>query len=603
MADCNNPNVYDPSTAPYVAPELCVGTWKLQQDTACGQADSQFAEKLAAEALEIAGVGVNVFKLLGIHEQGKLVDLTGAGYALSSGTAAGSNIASAFDTSIGTIWRSSYQGSDVLTKPAYLGYYFGIKTSSPNVSKYGKAQPIVQHITTIKIQQSPIPTRRALQARIDRSDGELIISPPQFIGSGDGMLDGLVQGFESFPGTIMITATSPSTFSVTHTEKGNIGTALLNTPFRHGQIIFTIKAGLTPFVAGDIFHFSLFLRWKRVDVVNLPNTDQLETISVKPSVPSPFWRIVPLFFTGETSGEPWEIDQLQLHDYQATSIDNIQDFFFQENRDRDYSTCSLQLRAQYQPFDSIGDLGKFGFAILDQYVFTVSFARMVEVLGRPIVIGDILELPSEMQWDHNMKPVKKYLEVTDAGWSSEGYTPGWKPILYRFQAVHLVPGQEHRDIVGTVDSTLYSTTDTDFFNQINKVISTEALTSSEQNAAIAKDEAPEQGQDPMELASGNAILGPYHKPDNWDLYVEDGLPPDGLPYGEGYKLPDIAASHDGDYFRLNYPQNTNIPARLYQFNGVKGKWVYVETDRRMEKSSFKKSVKKIINSGGTSLKG
>ena len=71
---------------------------------------------------------------------------------------------------------------------------------------------------------------------------------------------------------------------------------------------------------------------------------------------------------------------------------------------------------------------------------------MIEKLGRPIIIGDIIEVCPEMAYDQNMNLVKKYLEVTDAGWSAEGYTPGWTPLLYRFTAQQLIPGQEHRDI-------------------------------------------------------------------------------------------------------------------------------------------------------------
>lgn len=606
MADCNNPsNTSSSDTAAstaYVPPSLCTGTWKLQADTDCGAQDAKYAEQIAAEALEIAGVGVNVFKLLGVHEQGRLVDLTGAGHAISSGTASGSNIASAFDMSVGTVWKSSFTGTDVVSKPAWLGYYFGFKQSTPGVSRYGAPQHIVQHITTMRIQQSPIATRRASQIRVERSDGKIIIGTPQFVGLGDGSIQNIRTGYYSLPGTLILEATSPTTFLVSHSETGNLGTAIVGSNFSNQHIQFSIQAGSIPFSVGDMFIIGLDIRWLRVDVVNLPNTGNLETISVKHSVPSPYWRIVPLFFSGEASNEPWEIETLQLMDYEATSLDNIQDLFFQENRDRDYASCSNLLRAQYQPMDSIGDLGKFGFSILDQYVFTVSFAKMVEALGRPIVVGDILELPSEMQYDHNLKPVRKYLEVTDTGWSSEGFTPGWKPILFRFQAVPLIPGQEHRDIVGTINTNLYSASDDDFFNGINKPIATENLIASDANAAQAKDDTPEEGTDPMDIASNKAYLGPTTKADNWDLYIEDGLPKDGLPYGEGYQLPDVSTATDGDYFRLNYPQSTNIPARLYQFNSVKGKWVYVETDRRMEKSSFKKSVKKIISSGGTSIK-
>lgn len=601
MADCNNPA---PPLQTYNAPQLCMPSFRLQADTDCGNTDATYAEKLAAEALEIAGVQVNIFKLLGIHEQGKLIDLLGHGYPLSSGTAAGSNISSAFDTTIGTIWRSSAVGPDVINSPAYLGYYFGEKLTPTGANRYGRHQFNLVKISTIKIRQSPNAMRRATRIRLDRATGDLTPSSIDFIGTGNGYIYNITPGLNARPATITLIADTATSFTVIHSILGAIGTANTATRFNHPEVSFSIAGGNIPFATGDAFAFSLDLTWLRVDIQNVAASGNLETINFNSTAAAPYWRIVPVQFAGGLT-DPWEIDEIQMMDYEQTSLDNIQDMFFQENRDRDYASCSLALRAQYTPFDSIGDLGKFGLSVLDQYVFTVSFARMIEVLGRPIVTGDILELPVETQWDHNMKPVKKYLEVTDTGWSSEGFTPGWKPILYRFQAVQMTPSQENRDIVGTADSWLNTkkTSDQTFFDQFDKPIATLNTEASIANGIEAAAEAPEQGQDPSTIASGEALLGPKGTPDNHDLYIEDGLPPDGLPYGEGYKLPDIAVAHDGDYFRMNYPADTGIPARLYKFNGVKGKWQYVETDRRMERSSFKKSVRKVLTSGAVSLKG
>ena len=600
MADCDNPNEQIPV---YTAPKICIPSFNLQDDTSCGKTDSDYAEKLAAEALEIAGVGIHIFKLLGVHEQGKMIDLTGSGIPISSGTDAGSNIASAFDLNIGTIWRSSLTGSDIVSKPAYLGYYFGTKKTLTGTERYGRPQFINQHITSIKIKQSINSNRRATRLRLDRADGSVSFSEVGFVGTGNGAVEKISQGYLPKPGTVIITATSSTAFTVSHTAIGNIGNAYVTQRFNHETISFNVVPGNIPFQFGDTFVIDCNLNWQRVDIKDVPDNDALNLISFKASAKAPYWRIVPVIFNGVSTNDPWEIDQLQLMDYEQTDINNIQDMFFLENRDRDYAPCSLMLRAQYTPFDSLGDLGKFGLSILDQYTFTVSFARMIDVLGRPIVIGDILELPSEMQWDHNMKPVKKFLEVMDAGWSSEGYTPGWRPILYRFQAVQMTPSQENRDIVGTADSYLFKTPDEKFFANAAKQLDTLNLESAFSIKAETKDEVPETGQDPMDIASANAILGPAKTPDNHDLYIEDGLPPDGLPYAEGYTLPHISSVTDGEYFRLNYPDDTGIPSRLYKFNGIKGRWLYVETDRRMEGSSFKKSVRKIFKNGGTSIKG
>ena len=297
---------------------------------------------------------------------------------------------------------------------------------------------------------------------------------------------------------------------------------------------------------------------------------------------------MPTSFSGVALNEPWEISKLELFDYQTTRLDDIQDPLLLENRDRDYASQSVQLKVAYQPTDTISDLSKFGFQMTDSYTFTASFAQMVKLLGRPIVVGDVLELPSEMQYDQNLKPVRKFLEVSDTSWAADGYTTAWKPIMYRFQASQLIPSQEHRDILGTVDTQKFLVDDGTFFDGIEQ-IQTAPLTISEQVKTEALQEVPEKGTNVTEIASGTSRYSEPGTYDGRDLYVEDGLPPDGLPYTEGFKLPDVADASDGDYFRLNYDPKLNIASRLYKFSSVKNKWIYIETDRRPINTSHKPS--------------
>ena len=79
-----------------------------------------------------------------------------------------------------------------------------------------------------------------------------------------------------------------------------------------------------------------------------------------------------------------------------------------------------------------------------------------------------------------------------------------------------------------------------------------------------------------------------------DIYVEDGLPPDGTPYEEGFKLPDVSIVNDGAYYRLNYEPELKIPARLYKFSLAKNRWIFVETDKRGMNSSHKPSQREIL---------
>jgi hypothetical protein len=573
---------------PYTPKDVCVGEFSLTGLN--GDADARIQESHAAENLNISGAPLNIFKLLGVHEQGRLIDLTGNGEPLaSSGTPA-----NAFD-SLAASWVSSEVGLAVTSTPAYIGYDFGVRKTSYGQDENAPGAADAQHITTLRItQQAP----RVRQIRIDRSNGDYQIDPTkvQFTGTGNGSFGGFKTGYGMKPGMFMATALSTTQFTVafsTSTGTSVLGVANVGVQFNSAQGSFTILAGSTPFAAGDFFSAPIELAWYRVDVVNLPDVPAA-LVNIKQSAAARYWRVVPLVFAGALSGGVWTIDKLEMFDFQATRLDNIQDTLLMENRDRDYANASIQLKVAYQPFDGMNDLSKFGFQVADVYTFTTAFATMVSALGRPIVVGDVLELPPEMMYDHNLRPVRKFLEVTDVSWSAEGFTTGWTPILWRFTAQQLIPSQETRDIVGTADTQKYTVDDGSFFNGIEQIQTTQ-LTAMEANQADATRAVPESGTNVREAASGTNRFNQLGSYDGVGPYVEDGLPPDGAPYTEGFKMPDVASATNGQFFRLNYEPQLNIPARLYKFSSLKNKWIFVETDRRSERSAHKPSQLEILN--------
>lgn len=567
---------------PYVPPELCAGEFDL-----LNSGDDKLQEQYAAEQLSISGVPVNVFKLLGVHEQGRLVDLVGNGSALNGAS-------QAFD-SLADSWVSPQTGSGVVGQ-ASLGYDFGTLKTSYGQERYAEGQPASQHITSFRITQ-PTEGARALQVRVERSNGGFKIGRPYpEIPTNRGILVNAVPGSDARPGMLILTAVGLTSFTVFFTGATTelLGMAILGQRFNSRFASFTIMPGTEPFDVGDMFSIPIEMDWYRVDVVNLPDSPAPALVRIKQSSPSRFWRIVPTMFSGVNTNSPWEVDKLELFDFQATRLDDVQDQLFLENRDRDYATQSVQLRATYQPFDSISDLSKFGFQITDTYTFTIAFATMVKALGRPLVIGDVLEMPNELEYDHNLRPVRKFVEVSDVGWSSEGYTTQWRPIIFKFQAQQLIPSQEHRDLLGTVDTQKYVVDDGEFFNGIQQ-LQTGPFTSTEAVNEEARERAPEKGTDTRETASGTNRFNAPGTYDGTGLYVEDGLPPDGLPYTEGFALPDVAGLTDGVYFRLNYDPQLKIASRLYKFSAAKNKWIYVETDRRGQRSSHKPSQCEVFN--------
>jgi len=67
-----------------------------------------------------------------------------------------------------------------------------------------------------------------------------------------------------------------------------------------------------------------------------------------------------------------------------------------ENRDRDYSPVAVKLKGYYDLIDVTSDLTKFGIDINlgTEYRIRINFNAAVTSLGRPIIICDILKLPS-----------------------------------------------------------------------------------------------------------------------------------------------------------------------------------------------------------------
>lgn len=578
---------------PYVAPIIGFGDASLTD--ACSRQDSEYQEQVATENLMVAGAPINVFKLLGVHEQGKLIDLTGNGHAISSSGFPNN----AFTTS-DTPWATAEIGNDVLS--SYIGYDFGPRKTSYGELENGHQVGVRMNVTSIRIQQSEVMGERAGQVKIERSDGGYHLSGFTVSGAGNGSIANFVSGVACEAGVLMLAFTSNAKFDVFFMSNTNKTKILqggeLNKRYNSEIASFIVLSGSSLFEIGDLVSVTIELEWKRVDIVNLPNVSSPALIRINQSAASRFWRIIPTSFNGSLAGNSWKIKRLELFDFSQTRLDDIQDTLYLENRDRDYAKGSIQIKAAYQPFDSIASLSRFNFDISDVYAFTTVYSHMVNALGRPIVVGDILEIPSEMQFDHNLNPVRRFLEVTDCTWAADGYTTNWRPITYRIQATDLVPSQETKDIIGTADTQKYVIDDGEFFSNIQEV-QTGQITAAEANQAEALIAVPEKGTNTREQASGTDRFKLPGSFDGRGSYTENGLPPDGEPYTSGFKMPDVAGQKDGVFFRLEYDPAMNLQARLYKFSSIKNKWIYVSTDRRARTSSHKPSQNALLRLDST----
>ena len=150
--------------------------------------------------------------------------------------------------------------------------------------------------------------------------------------------------------------------------------------------------------------------------------------------------------TGDTS-----VDYTQPN-YDVLSPLNIQDLLFLENRDRVYDKNIYRLRGHYNVQNLDFDLSQFGLFLNNDIIFiTVHYNDMIDIVGRKLMVGDVLELPHLLDYNplNETIPValKRFYQITDANYASEGFSQTWFPHLWRIKCEPLVNSQEFDDIL------------------------------------------------------------------------------------------------------------------------------------------------------------
>ena len=279
----------------------------------------------------------------------------------------------------------------------------------------------------------------------------------------------------------------------------------------------------------------------------------------------------------------------------------IQDVLFMENRDRKYEKDVYVARGIYTMQDLDFNLQQFGFFLTnDNIMITFHLRGIVELLGRKLMAGDVLELPhlkDEYALGDDMVALKRFYVVTDVTRPATGYSQTWYPHLLRAKCEPLVDTQEYKEILDQDSG--------DGANSLRDILSTYNQNIAINNQIIAQAEADaglsgydtshfyilplkEDGQT-MDLrdttdtdvdasyegtaADASSIFVTPDKDVYISMYQGDGVPPNGAPYTFGIEYPfnpGIGAYH----LRTDY-----MPNRLFRFNGTS--WEYVESNVRM----------------------
>lgn len=289
--------------------------------------------------------------------------------------------------------------------------------------------------------------------------------------------------------------------------------------------------------------------------------------------------------------------------YLNQSERNIQDLLFLENRDRKYDTSIYTTRGIYRMNDNDFDLSQFGLFLSSDTLFIVFHINdLVDILGRKIMVGDVMELPHLKDYNALNEDLpaalKRFYVVQDATRAAEGFAPTWWGHLWRVKVQPLVDSQEYKDILNTIqDGTSNTLTDLlstyNTYLNINDAVVTEAesvvpqsgydttpiytpqiglkdisklkMAIPQQDASDVRDDASETVMD-----ASSATISPTNNTVGY--LTGDGLAPNGLAVKSGIAFPFNPTL--GDYYlRLDY-----TPNRLFRFDG--NRWIKVEDSVR-----------------------
>jgi len=308
-------------------------------------------------------------------------------------------------------------------------------------------------------------------------------------------------------------------------------------------------------------------------------------------------------------------------DFLDPTENDIQDILFLENRDRKYDPDIYSLRGSYKMNDTDFDLSQFGLFLATDTVFiTFHLKTMVDMIGRKIMAGDVLELPHMIDYyplnDDIPAALRKYYMVEDASRPAEGFSPTWWPHLWRVKVTPLVNSQEVQDLFDQIgpdgepiDDALAdppgNILDTfgDKLDDINDAIVEQAENDVPASGFDTSDfyvvPVDDEGEvrEPYNLRASMTILPETSTPitaDNMSLTADaigtspevniaggaipgtyilgDGLAPNGYPVTEGTDFPLDAIV--GDYvLRIDY-----LPNRLFRYDGKH--WIKMEDSVR-----------------------
>jgi hypothetical protein len=312
------------------------------------------------------------------------------------------------------------------------------------------------------------------------------------------------------------------------------------------------------------------------------------------------------YLGANTSAENATADQ---PNYANTSVTNIQDLLFLENRDRKYDTEIYRIRGLYNVQNIDFNLSQFGLFIdNDTLYMTVHINDFIKYIGRKPISGDVLELPhlrDDFALNDKDFSLPRYYVIEDVGRASEGFSVTWFPHLYRLKLKKVTNSQQFAQIFDApaLDANgdpVAGTTLKDLLSTYNQ-----ELAINDQVVAQAEADAPKSGYETRQFytlavdpetgkpvlttadeadilasSAGASILassesGVPQRSGYTGYLLSDGHPDNGYEFGFGIQFPENPATDDF-FLRVDM-----LPNRLFKYDGNQNSWLAYEDSVRM----------------------
>lgn len=317
----------------------------------------------------------------------------------------------------------------------------------------------------------------------------------------------------------------------------------------------------------------------------------------------------------QDQGSSKDLTQPGLVQSQKTGVTQVQDLFFQENRDRSYDPNVYEMKAIYNMMDTEFDIRQFGmFLEADSYFLFFHLNDIVDKIGRKLMSGDVLEMyhmRDDALLDENAPAINKFYQITDVNRSANGWSVSWRPHILRVKVKPLTDSQEFSQILnipvgnqvgggGALDGENRATGDGT--GVINEGFNIGDLISDFRNKIMLSDAIQKEAELMVPYRNFDAsniwiVPGTETGKEHPWIFTGDGIPPNSsIKAQSGTDFPVTAI--EGSYF-LQVPDNRSQVdvdrgiARL--FKRINGLWIFQEVDLRLKWESAHRILQSFIN--------